>query len=110
MDDDELSEHIVSRREVERILTDSPALVVVLRAAVILGSGSTSFEIIRQVSERLPVHTVPTWMDSMVQPIAVVEAMKMENILRAEKSATVKVTPVAAGESLAVDQVIVEFE
>jgi propionyl-CoA carboxylase alpha chain len=44
------------------------------------------------------------------QPIAVMEAMKMENILRAEKSATVKETPVGAGESVAVDQVIVEFE
>jgi len=44
------------------------------------------------------------------QPIAVVEAMKMENILRAEKSTTVKATPVKAGDSLAVDQVIVEFE
>ena len=74
--DDELSEHIRSRREVERILRDSPATVVVLRAAVLLGSGSTSFEIIRQVSERLPVHTVPTWMDSLVQPIAVVDALE----------------------------------
>ena len=44
------------------------------------------------------------------QPLAVVEAMKMENILRAEKSATVKTTAAAAGDSLAVDQVIVEFE
>ncbi|GAA4029183.1 acetyl-CoA carboxylase biotin carboxylase subunit [Sphingomonas rosea] len=44
------------------------------------------------------------------QPIAVMEAMKMENILRAEKAATVKATPAGAGESLAVDQVIVEFE
>jgi propionyl-CoA carboxylase alpha chain len=44
------------------------------------------------------------------QPVAVMEAMKMENILRAEKPAKVKATPVAAGESLAVDQVIVEFE
>jgi propionyl-CoA carboxylase alpha chain len=44
------------------------------------------------------------------QPLAVVEAMKMENILRAEKSATVKATQAKAGDSLAVDQVIVEFE
>jgi len=44
------------------------------------------------------------------QPVAVVEAMKMENILRATKAAKVKATPVRAGESLAVDQVIVEFE
>ncbi len=75
-DDDELSEHITSRREVEQILGDLPSTVVVLRAAVLLGSGSTSFEIIRQVSERMPVHTIPTWMDSMVQPIAVVDVLE----------------------------------
>ena len=44
------------------------------------------------------------------QPVAVIEAMKMENILRAPKSATVRGTPVAVGQSLAVDEVIVEFE
>ena len=74
--DAELSEHITSRREVERILSDPPATVRVLRAAVLIGSGSTSFEIIRQVSERMPVATVPTWMDSLVQPIAVVDVLE----------------------------------
>ncbi len=74
--DGELSEHIRSRREVEQILGASPATLVVLRAAVLLGSGSTSFEIIRQVSERMPVHTVPTWMNSEVQPIAVVDVLE----------------------------------
>jgi propionyl-CoA carboxylase alpha chain len=44
------------------------------------------------------------------QPVAVMEAMKMENILRAPKAATVKATPAKTGDSLAVDQVIVEFE
>ena len=72
----ELSEHITSRLEVERLLGAGPATVVTLRAAVLLGSGSTSFEIIRQVSERMPVHTVPTWMDSDVQPIAVVDVLE----------------------------------
>ena len=76
VDEDELSDHLRSRREVETILTGAPATVVVLRAAVILGSGSTSFEIIRQVSERMPVHTIPTWMDSLVQPIAVVDVLE----------------------------------
>lgn len=76
VDEDELSEHIQSRLEVEEILRGGPARVVVLRAAVLLGSGSTSFEIIRQVSERMPVHTVPTWMDSLVQPIAVVDVLE----------------------------------
>ena len=72
----EMSEHIKSRLEVEQILDAVPATVVVLRAAVLLGSGSTSFEIIRQVSERMPVHTVPSWMDSMVQPIATVDVLE----------------------------------
>jgi propionyl-CoA carboxylase alpha chain len=44
------------------------------------------------------------------QPVAVMEAMKMENILRSARAATVKATPAKAGDSLAVDQVIVEFE
>ena len=44
------------------------------------------------------------------QPVAVMEAMKMENILRAGRAATVKATPAKAGDSLAVDQIIVEFE
>jgi propionyl-CoA carboxylase alpha chain len=44
------------------------------------------------------------------QPIAVIEAMKMENMLRATKATTIKATPAAAGQSLAVDEVIVEFE
>ena len=72
----EISAHLESRLEVEQILSGVPATVVVLRAAVLLGSGSTSFEIIRQVSERMPVHTVPSWMDSMVQPIAVVDVLR----------------------------------
>jgi len=72
---DDLSEHITSRHEVEQILSATSATVLTLRAAVIMGSGSTSFEIIRQVSERLPIQTIPTWMDSEVQPIAVVDAL-----------------------------------
>lgn len=73
---DELSEHIASRLEVEQILSSSPATVVTLRAAVILGSGSTSFEVIRQVSERMPVRTVPEWMRSDVQPIAITDVVE----------------------------------
>lgn len=76
VEQDELSHHIASRLQVERILTDSGIPTYSLRAAILLGSGSTSFEIVRQLSERLPVHTVPTWMQSQVQPIAVVDAVQ----------------------------------
>ena len=72
----ELSEHISSRLEVERILTASGVTTISLRAAVVVGAGSTSFEIIRQISERLPVTTVPDWMRSIVQPIAITDVIE----------------------------------
>lgn len=75
VDHDELSDHISSRLEVEQILTGSGIPTYALRAAILLGSASTSFEIVRQLSERLPIHTVPTWMKSQVQPIAIVDAV-----------------------------------
>ncbi len=75
--EDELSEHITSRLEVERILGSTGVPTLTARAAVVVGSGSTSFEIIRQLSERLPVTTVPTWMGSLVQPIAVVDVVEV---------------------------------
>src|SRR5690349_17336107 len=71
---EDLSTHILSRLEVEEIL-GGYVTTTTLRAAVLLGGGSTSFEIIRQLSERLPVQTVPTWMQSDVEPIAVVDAV-----------------------------------
>ncbi len=74
--EDELSDHIASRLEVERTLAASSAVVLSLRAAVLMGSGSTSFEILRQISERLPVQTIPDWMDSDVQPIAIVDTLE----------------------------------
>ena len=74
--EDELSEHIVSRLEVERVLTDTPATTITLRAAVLVGAASTSFEIVRQISDRLAVQPLPTWMDSEVQPIAVVDVLE----------------------------------
>jgi uncharacterized protein YbjT (DUF2867 family) len=73
--EDELSEHIASRREVEQVLSGLLPTVT-LRAAVVLGSGSTSFEVIRQLAERLPVHTVPDWLTSRVQPIAVTDVVE----------------------------------
>lgn len=70
-----LSRHIASRLEVERILGSTGVPTLTARAAIVLGSGSTSFEIVRHISERMPVQTIPTWMDSEVQPVAVTDAV-----------------------------------
>ena len=66
-----LSEHLASRREVERALGSGGVPVTVLRAAMIIGSGSASFEILRYLVERLPVMITPRWVRSESQPIAV---------------------------------------
>lgn len=71
MDDPALSKHLRSRAEVGRILSLAPAKLTMLRAAVILGSGSASFEILRYLVDRLPVMTTPRWVRTTSQPIAV---------------------------------------
>jgi uncharacterized protein YbjT (DUF2867 family) len=73
----ELSPHIASRLEVERILSASGVPTITARAAIVIGSGSTSFEIVRQVSERVPVQALPPWMSSQVQPIAAVDVLEV---------------------------------
>lgn len=70
-DDPNLSRHLRSRAEVGRILRLSPASVTILRAAVILGAGSASFEILRHLAERLPVMLTPRWVRTKSQPIAI---------------------------------------
>lgn len=66
-----LSEHLSSRREVERLLSSGAVPVTVFRAAMIIGSGSASFEILRYLSERLPLMITPRWVRTECQPIAV---------------------------------------
>lgn len=66
-----LSEHLSSRREVEMALASTGVPVTVLRAAMIIGSGSASFEILRYLVERLPVMVTPRWVNTRCQPIAV---------------------------------------
>jgi len=69
---DALSEHLRSRHEVAEILGANPAVsLTALRAAVIIGAGGASFEILRFLVERLPVMLAPRWIDTRCQPIAV---------------------------------------
>jgi uncharacterized protein YbjT (DUF2867 family) len=66
-----LSKHLTSRRNVERILGSVSYSLTTLRAGIIIGSGSASFEIIRDLVEKLPVMIAPRWLDTKSQPIAV---------------------------------------
>ncbi len=75
-DVDDLSPHLDSRKEVGEILLDSGVPTAVLRAAVIIGSGSASFEMLRYLTERLPVMVTPRWVDNRIQPIAVRDVLR----------------------------------
>jgi uncharacterized protein YbjT (DUF2867 family) len=71
-----LSPHLRSRAEVGRILLESGVPATVLRAAVIIGSGSASFEMLRYLTERLPAMVTPRWVNTRMQPIAVRDVLR----------------------------------
>ena len=68
---DELSAHLRSRREVEYVLADGEPALTTLRASVIVGAGSVSFEMVTQLVKRLPVMISPRWVRTECQPIAI---------------------------------------
>ncbi|MFF3055595.1 SDR family oxidoreductase [Streptomyces sp. NPDC057909] len=72
----ELSPHLRSRAEVGRILLESGVPTTALRAAVIIGSGSASFEMLRYLTERLPVMVTPSWVSTRIQPVAVRDVLR----------------------------------
>ena len=69
--EEKLSKHLASRKNVENILSQSGIPVTTLRAGIIVGSGSASFEIIRDLVEKLPVMITPKWLNTKHHPIAV---------------------------------------
>lgn len=72
----DLSRHLRSRREVAEILQTSNVPVTVLRAAMIIGAGSASFEILRYLVERLPIMVTPKWVNTETQPIAIRDVLR----------------------------------
>ena len=72
-DSEELSTHLRSRHETGRILRESAVTTIELRASVVIGSGSLSFEMVRALTERLPVMITPSWVRVPAQPIAIAD-------------------------------------
>jgi len=71
-----LSKHLSSRKNVEDILGKARAHLTTLRAGIIVGSGSASFEIIRDIVEKLPIMIAPKWLKSKCQPIAIRDVLQ----------------------------------
>lgn len=76
-DGHDLSDHLKSRLEVEHIFANCLVPAITLRAAVIIGNGSTSFELVRTLVNRLPVVPVPRWMTGDVQPVAASDVIRI---------------------------------
>ena len=74
-DADDLSEHLRSRREVESILLESSPATA-LRAGIVIGDGGISWEILRQLVERLPIMITPRWVETRTQPISLADALE----------------------------------
>jgi uncharacterized protein YbjT (DUF2867 family) len=74
--DDALSPHMASRVQTGEILRSSGVPVIELRAGVVIGSGSASFEMLRHLTERLPVMVTPKWLKNRIQPIAIRDVLR----------------------------------
>ena len=75
-EEDVLSKHLLSRRKVEEIFVQADLPYTILRAAIILASGSASFEIIRDLVEHLPVMITPKWVNNRSQPLAISDVLR----------------------------------
>jgi uncharacterized protein YbjT (DUF2867 family) len=75
-DADALSDHLASRREVERLLGETGVPVTVLRAGIVIGHGGTSWELTRQLVEHLPAMVTPRWVGTRTQPIAIADVVR----------------------------------
>jgi uncharacterized protein YbjT (DUF2867 family) len=75
-DNENLSPHLRSRREVEALLGEAGVPVTVLRAAIVVGAGGISWELTRQLVKNLPAMVVPRWVSTMTQPIAVDDVIR----------------------------------
>lgn len=71
----QLSKHLGSRKQVEDILSEGPYHTTTFRAGVIIGAGSASFEIIRDLVEKLPIMVAPKWLETKSQPIAIADVI-----------------------------------
>lgn len=76
VNDESLSKHLSSRKKVEDVLNSGAFAVTTLRAGIIVGSGSASFEIIRDLIHKLPIMITPKWVNTKCQPIAITDVLE----------------------------------
>ena len=109
VNDAELSKHLSSRLAVEDELKNSGINYTILRAAIIIGSGSASFEIIRDLAEKLPVMVAPKWVRTKCQPIAIRDVLGYLCGVLANEQAYKQVFDIGGPDILTYKQMILQY-
>lgn len=109
VNDGELSQHLDSRLQVEKILMGSKVPLTVLRSGIIIGSGSASFEIIRDLVEKLPIMIAPKWLKTRCQPIAVANVLQYLLGVIDKREAFNRVFDIGGKDILTYKQMLMQF-
>jgi len=109
VNESKLSRHLSSRLEVEKILRHGPVPVTVLRAGIIVGSGSASFEIIRDLVEKLPVMITPKWLNTLCQPIGIRNVIQFLAGVMSKPETLNKDFDICGPEVLSYKQILLQF-
>lgn len=109
VNDDELSKHLSSRLAVENELKNSGIAYTFLRAAIIIGSGSASFEIIRDLAEKLPVMVAPKWVSTKCQPIAIRDVLGYLSGVLTNKKAYNQIFDIGGPDILSYKEMLIQY-
>jgi uncharacterized protein YbjT (DUF2867 family) len=104
-----LSKHLHSRLAVENTLNQSSIPLTVLRAGIIVGSGSASFEIIRDLVEKLPIMITPKWLNTKCQPIAVRNVIQFLSGVLHKENTYKKHFDISSSETLSYKEMLLQF-
>lgn len=104
-----LSKHLRSRLRTEEILKTSQSHFTVLRAGIIVGSGSASFEIIRDLVEKLPVMVAPRWLETLCQPIAIRNVLEYLTGVMGKEATFDQVYDIGGPEVLTYREMLLQF-
>ncbi|MEN3322395.1 SDR family oxidoreductase [Mariniflexile soesokkakense] len=107
--EEKLSKHLQSRKNVEEILASKNYALTIFKAGIIVGSGSSSFEIIRDLVEKLPVMVAPKWLNTKTQPLAVRDVMAFLSKAKANQELYNKSFDIFGPEILTYKQMLLKF-
>jgi len=109
VNEEKLSPHLESRFEVERILGAGKVPLTALRAGIIVGSGSASFEIIRDLVEKLPVMVAPRWLDTKCEPTSIRDVLQFLTEVLGREDCYGRDFDIGGGEVLTYKEMLLEY-